>query len=256
MASLTKAGFLEIAGGVSPGETLVVPLTLRLLGDQLTPVLAYRRLVAADERTAPSFLLESVEDQQRQGRHSILGAGPSLEVLAEEERVRVVAHRGEAPVGGGERTGDPLAVLREISGGLRLSVPRSSVDSGMMPDCALGGWFGYAGYDSVRYAEPGKLGFDRAPEDDRGLPDVAFGFYDEVVVFDHVEQTVYLIRLCLVGDGDDAGDVYERGVAALDALEAKIQRHSRPLPAGRVGAHPPARELPSNTTRARHAEMV
>ena len=37
-------------------------LSRRLMSDQLTPVLAYRRLVLPDERTAPSFLFESVEN--------------------------------------------------------------------------------------------------------------------------------------------------------------------------------------------------
>ena len=41
-------------------HALAIPLGMQLLGDQLTPVVAYRRLVAPDERTAPSFLLESV----------------------------------------------------------------------------------------------------------------------------------------------------------------------------------------------------
>ena len=56
-------------------------------------VLAYRRLVAPDERTAPSFLLESVEGGEKQGRHSILGARPAVEVLAKQNRVSVENHR-------------------------------------------------------------------------------------------------------------------------------------------------------------------
>src|ERR1043165_6491541 len=63
-------------------KTLAIPLSIRLLGDQLTPVLAYRSLVAADERTAPSFLFESVEGGERQGRYSILGSRPAIEVIA------------------------------------------------------------------------------------------------------------------------------------------------------------------------------
>ena len=43
----------------------VIALTRRLMSDQLTPVLGYRRLVAPDERTAPSFLFESVDTSGR-----------------------------------------------------------------------------------------------------------------------------------------------------------------------------------------------
>ena len=38
----------------------LVPLYERIFADQLTPVTAYRCLVAEDDREAPSFLFESV----------------------------------------------------------------------------------------------------------------------------------------------------------------------------------------------------
>ena len=38
----------------------LVPLYERVFADQLTPVTAYRCLVAEDDREAPSFLFESV----------------------------------------------------------------------------------------------------------------------------------------------------------------------------------------------------
>src|SRR3954471_16280122 len=83
MPNLSREAFLSLAASNSahPG-TLAIPLSLRLLSDQLTPVLAYRRLVVNDPREAPSFLLESVEGGERQGRYSILGAQPIAEVVA------------------------------------------------------------------------------------------------------------------------------------------------------------------------------
>lgn len=51
-----------------------------------------------------------------------------------------------------------------------------------------GGWVGYFSYDTVRYAEKKKLPFSKAPVDDRNLPDVHLGLYDNVIVFDHVEK--------------------------------------------------------------------
>ena len=39
----------------------MIPVFRRIFADQLTPVLAYRRLVREDDREAPSFLFESVE---------------------------------------------------------------------------------------------------------------------------------------------------------------------------------------------------
>jgi len=55
------AAWVRACRGESAGDILAIPLALRVLSDQLTPVLAYRRLVAPDQRSSPSFLLESVE---------------------------------------------------------------------------------------------------------------------------------------------------------------------------------------------------
>jgi anthranilate/para-aminobenzoate synthase component I len=70
-----------------------------------------------DERTAPSFLFESVENGSAVGRHSILAARPRVELTAREQQVTVVDHRRQT-----RRTaesGDPLAVLRELAAPMR-----------------------------------------------------------------------------------------------------------------------------------------
>ncbi|HBS28727.1 MAG TPA: hypothetical protein DEB06_04585, partial [Phycisphaerales bacterium] len=72
--------FIALArSSVRDGSRVAIPVGVRLMGDQLTPVLAYRRLVVGDERTAPSFLLESVEGGERVGRYSLMGAQPRVE---------------------------------------------------------------------------------------------------------------------------------------------------------------------------------
>lgn len=39
--------------------------------------------------------------------------------------------------------------------------------------------------------ETRKLPFSSAPMDDRNLPDVHLGLYDDVIVFDHVEKVLF-----------------------------------------------------------------
>lgn len=56
---------------------------------------------------------------------------------------------------------------------------------------------GYFSYDTMRYVEKKKLPFVNAPIDDRSLPDVHLGLYDDVIVFDHVEK-VLLYLPCAV----------------------------------------------------------
>ena len=245
------------------GETLAVPIAVRLFEDQLSPVLAYRRLVAADERRAPSFLLESVEGGERAGRHSILGAQPVVQVVAFGNTVTVHDHRvggGGTGTGGAvsSRSGDPLMALREITRNVRLVLPDPAIAP--LPKTVLGGWFGYAAYDTVRYAEPEKLSRDHAPADDRMLPDLHFALYDGVVVFDHVDKLVHIVKLVMVGPDEDPGEAYDRAARELDQRVELVQRHDvRPLPSGQVervergGATEP---MPSNMTREQHRAMV
>ncbi|MCL4195876.1 MAG: chorismate-binding protein [Phycisphaerales bacterium] len=269
MEQVDRATFRELAGRGN-----LVPMVRRIFSDQLTPVLAYRRLVAADERTAPSFLLESVENGDKQGRYSFIGAQPSVEVIAHQHEVTIDNHAsGERRV---ERLDDPLDVPRAITAQLRPVMSQS------LPRAFCGGWVGYAGYDTVRYAEEGKLPFDAAPRDDRGLPDVHLGLYETVAVFDHARKMVYAVHWVRVeeeqgpthhrdtesaeradkakprgsrtqrgaGQGSESDPespsvpsvvnedridaAYARGAAALDRFVQRLQTHSVPLPAGSI----------------------
>ncbi len=105
------------------GGSILVPMVRRLLSDQLTPVLAYRRLVRPDQRLAPSFLLESVEGGDRVGRYSYLGAQPIAQVIARGHEVRYIDSRQPA----NSRTftsEDPLREMDRLTSAWKLaSVP-------------------------------------------------------------------------------------------------------------------------------------
>jgi anthranilate synthase component 1 len=150
---------------------------------------------------------------------------------------------------------DPLAELRNLAADLRLVRPPSRRGGANLPACFLSGWVGFAGYDTVRYAEPEKLG--TPPPDDRGLPDLHFGFYDGVVIFDHVDKLVHIIELAVVEPGTDPKHAYSAATDRLTTRAAVIQRHSKPLPSGVVEPESaPQRPLPSNISREQHASMV
>lgn len=236
-------------------DTIVIPVAARLLSDQLTPVLAYRRLVVADERTAPSFLFESVENGDRQGRYSLIGAHPLVEIGADEHDVKIVDRRAREPVERRERLDNPLDSIRAFTSGWRFVMPEDKPGM-LLPRCMLGGWVGYASYDTVRYTEPEKLLWSDAPPDDRGLLDLHFGLYEEVVVFDHVDKVVHVVRSIPVAPGEDAPGAYWRGVAALERTVEALQIHSKPLSAGRLEQDAFPGALQSNMTRAQHAAMV
>lgn len=202
------------ARAARPGEALRVPVCRRLLSDALTPVLAYRRLVRGEERLAPSFLLDSVTGGDQVGRYSFLGSQPAFEVIARgpdlELRDRTA---GRATHRACE---DPLrampALTEELAPGRWVNVP------GLPP--FAGGWVGYAGYDTVRYVEPDALG--PGPADDRGLPDLHFQLYRDVVAFDHAEGTLLLITSALVEPADDGSAAFATALGALDRLQRRL----------------------------------
>jgi len=216
MSGPDRATFRELANRGN-----MVPLVRRVFSDQLTPVLGYRRLVAADERAAPSFLLESVENGDKQGRYSFIGAQPSVEVIARRHEVTIENHfTGERRT---ERRDDPLDVPRAITAQLR---PVMSDD---LPRAFCGGWVGYAGYDTVRYAEGGKLPFDAAPRDDRGLPDVHLGLYETVAVFDHARKMVYAVHWVRIEEGftAESAESAEKAIRSFHHKDTKAQREAR-----------------------------
>src|SRR4051812_48159693 len=168
--------FVELANGAT-----VVPVYRQLIGDTLTPVTAFCKVQEGEW----SFLFESVVGGERLGRYSFVGSGPFLRFLAYGNRVQVQTPRPGAPGVWDTQVSehaDPLALLEE-----RLAGYRSPHIPGLPRFC--GGAVGYAGYDTVRYAER----LPNPPPDDRGLPDLCFALYDRMVLFDHINKTVAVV---------------------------------------------------------------
>ncbi|XP_020214247.1 anthranilate synthase alpha subunit 1, chloroplastic [Cajanus cajan] len=232
----------------------LIPLCQCLFSDQLTPVLAYRILVKEDDREAPSFLFESAEPSLSGsvGRYSVVGAQPTMEVVAKDNKVTIIDHES------GNLTekivDDPMMIPRKISEGWKPYL----IDE--LPDAFCGGWAGYFSYDTVRYVEKKKLPFSKAPKDDRNLADIHLGLYENVIVFDHVEKKAYVILWVRVDRYASAESAYKDGMERLDKLVAKLQDGQPPrLAPGSVDLHtqqfgPPLEK--SSMTREAYKEAV
>lgn len=184
-----------------------IPVYRQLLSDSLTPVSAYQRLANPPgfAPAANAMLLESVVGGERIARYSFVAVDP--EVTCSVRRDQITIRRVGRPA---EQitSDDPLGVLQ-----------------GLLADCQAvhvpdlprftGGLVGYAGYDLIRYYE--RLG--EGPPDDRNLPDVYFGLYRTMVVFDHVSKTIKVV--CNAHVGGDPGEAYR---AATESIERTIRR--------------------------------
>ena len=187
----------------------LVPVYRRLTSDTLTPVSAFHRL----DSGGTACLFESVVGGERVGRYSFLAVRPYAEFAAWGTRVQLFD--GDAMRE--ESAADPLALLQA-------QVDRRVAVLPELPPF-IGGAVGYAGYDVVRYTER----LPNPPEDDRGLPDISFALYDEIVVFDHVQKTLYVIALADTNGEVDVESAYADACARVDRLAERLRLSDRQL---------------------------
>ncbi len=186
------------------GQYDLIPVYRRLVSDTMTPVSAFHRI----DDGGSACLFESVIGGEKVGRYSFLASGPYLQLLANGNQVTIID--GEEPTT--TTVADPLELLREQLNQVRAAhIPE-------LPPFA-GGAVGYAGYDVVRYVEH----LPDAPEDDRQLPDMAFGFYDRMIVFDHVSKTMYVIATAHIRQhGNDAHAAYHAAQQRVDRMVEQL----------------------------------
>ena len=214
------------------GKYPLVPVYRRLLSDALTPVSAFHAL----DRGGSACLFESVIGGEKVGRYSFLAVDPFMTITARGNHVVVAS-----PEGSREEFDcvDPLNELRR-----RLAPFRAVHLPGMPP--FIGGAIGYAGYDVVRYVE----NLPNAPSDDRKLPDLSFGLYDRMVVFDNVSKAMYVIAMArLDRAGSKADEAYADAQRRVDELVQRLSAPAPLAPADIASAGEPTQPYRSNFRR-------
>ncbi len=226
--------FCRLAAGVH-----LVPVYRRLLSDMLTPVTACRRI----DTGRGACLFESVVGGERVGRYSFVAAGPFLEFTARRHEVTVTDLTGPAPRSKTFHSDDPLEDLKTY-----VNRWRSATIGDLPPFCS--GAVGYAGYDAVRYVED----LPNAPEDDRGLPDLAFAFYDHMLVFDNITKTMTAVAMARLDDDKrtpaDLKAAYAEACRRVDMLvEQMATPGADPRPVDITTRGEPRIKFESNFTR-------
>ncbi|HEX2061463.1 MAG TPA: chorismate-binding protein, partial [Thermoanaerobaculia bacterium] len=163
----------------------VIPVVRELSADTLTPLVAFAALAGDGEE---AFLFESVERGENVGRYSFVGFEPRRNLKLDA------------------RVGDPVRMLNEELVPLRVEGEEK------LPPF-FGGAVGYFGYPVAGWTERIP---DTHPNDYR-LPDAKLLFFDNVVVFDHVRQKMFVVANVFTKDGsiDDANARLDRAVARL-----------------------------------------
>lgn len=220
-----QEAYPEVVGGIEPDvlgviqpdrETFralaarqrIVPVTIRLLADEDTPVSLYRRLTSADDPRG-TFLLESAGEGE-DSRWSIIGCRARAILTEKDGRARWF---GDVPAAVRE-DGSPVDVLEDLTAAFRAApLP------GLPP--FTGGMVGLIAYDAVRYWE--KL--PDAPPDEIGIPDLSLLLAQDVLVHDAHDATVVLVAnaLNLNGTADGVDCAYDDAVARLQAMQDRLR---------------------------------
>lgn len=201
MANITREDFQSLAAA---GYNRI-PLMREVMADLETPVSVYKKL--ADQPN--TYLFESVQGGERWGRYSMIGLPCHERLLVHGEQVSV---ERAGKVVESHQLADPLDFVERYQ--TRFKVP----DVAGLPRFN-GGLVGYFGYDIVRYIEPRLAATAQLP-DPLDCPDVILMVSDDIVVFDNLRGTLYVI--VHVDPADD--DAYEQGCARLDAILARLRQ--------------------------------
>jgi len=195
----------------------VIPVVRELSADALTPLAAF---AALSPDGSEAFLFESVERGENVGRYSFVGFDPRRSLRFDRT------------------TEDPVALLNEELRPLRVK------DEDKLPPF-FGGAVGYFGYGVGGWTE-------RIPDTKSDtLPDAKLLFFDNVVVFDHVKQRLYVIANIFTADPH----------ATIESANARIDRALERLRGARVDLLEfPARvddePMQTNMTREQFESMV
>ncbi len=188
----------------------LVPVYRRLASDALTPVTAFHKI----DSGRCACLFESVVGGEKVGRYSFLATEPFFEIEAYGNRVTTSSYSGVSAAG------TPTLVTRTIECENPLDELRRQVEAvrtAHPPELPpfISGAVGYAGYDTVRYFEH----LPNPPKDDRHVPDMAFAFYDQMVVFDHVSKTIVVVAMARLDEpGVTAEAAYQKACGRVDHL--------------------------------------
>jgi len=199
--------------------------------DLLTPVSAYLRIA---QGARYSFLLESVEGGEKIARYTFAGAHPE-EVFRYANGACVLESRDRLLWE--ER--DPVTFLRA-----HMERYRPVRVSGLPP--LLAGAIGYFSYDMARLIE-------RIPKnlrDDIGLFDAVLMFYHGLIVFDHVQHRLWIVRNVHTGGHGSLQSKYDEAAREIRRTRKLLEQ---PVPSEQR-KNPPKRKtkplrIKSNFTR-------
>jgi len=238
MKSLSQEEFLKLS---SKGN--LIPVYKEIAGDLETPVSAYYKLASKSEY---SFLLESVEGEEKVARYSFIARDPELIFTSKAHEAQIIRfingkHKAEKI----SFSGSPLSVVRDLMKDYK------AVDVPGLPKF-YGGMVGYLSYDCVRF-------FERLPDqkpDDLKLPDISLALSRHLVVFDHRHHTIKLVSCVHLKSDDSQQAKIKKYKAALQIIERLNADLKKALILPKTKKSSQKISVTSNCTQKQYEQMV
>ena len=214
-----------------------IPVYRQLLADTLTPVSLFLNI---REGSNYPFLFESVEGGDQLARYSFLGCNPYEVLQFDGQKTELRVKDGE------------LRVFDCYFDALKTCTTKYTEPNIPGLPRLTGGAVGFSSYDTFREVEY----LPNTPNDDLGLPEAVWGFYDEIYAFDHVKHQVILIHTVRIESSTDdeleLQKMYAEAQSSLDQMEAKVNRGVNKSPDFYINPD----HLRSNMDQAYFTEMV
>ncbi|GAB6189115.1 aminodeoxychorismate synthase component I [Marinitoga arctica] len=120
--------------------------------------------------------LDSQKDKERLGQYSFLGIEPFIIFKVKNNNVIIESNKEKKEI----YSKNPFLELKKLLNKYRIENNTS------LP--FIGGAMGYIGYDSNKYIEDIQIN----SVDDANVYDIYLGFYDSVIIYDHIKNEMYL----------------------------------------------------------------
>lgn len=223
----------------------LIPVYREIYADFETPLSAFVKI----DDGKNSYLLESVEGEERIGRYSFLGSEPSF-IIESKGNLLTVEEKGDKRKLR-YRVKDPLVEIEKFMGQFKFV----SVE-GLPRFC--GGLVGYIGYDAIRFIE----NIPDSCRDDLGLADIKLILTDTILIFDRVKHTIKIVSNVHLKERTKSNpkkaykeakkkidDIVERLKTPLKAKMRELEGIAAPI--GPVGSGKPFKQTPESEFMSR-----
>ena len=187
----------------------LIPVYKEILADMETPVSAFMKIDKGDY----SYLLESVEGQEKIARYSFLGSQPSLVFKSKNKNIEIIEGKRTKKLTAQK---DPIDEIKTILARYKF------VDIRGLPRFC-GGLVGYIGYDMIRF-------FEKIPDknkDQLNVYDSVLMLTDTILIFDHIDHKIKVVSNAHIEDDSSKKVIektYDEAVKKIDKIIALLRK--------------------------------